>query len=492
MVKEFEQQNEQDLAILIDPWLPRTKVAAEQREAMEQAISFAATVCLETCRRQGRRLVLGWTGATPGVCQGPASVKLLHELLEQLAVMRPRPRGPRRAARRPAAHRRCATRSWSSSRPGRSTWSRRPSDRRGWPAASARSLLGRAIVLNAAQGELADLIQYAGSSSRNLLEQRLSSADQERLHQPGRAPAASCPPTRTSPTGRRESRRRPSTERPDREQLSRLPGQLLSDAHRGHDDPLRRRHRLAARLASAGRWSPPRASSPSSRSTRRRGWGLPRELANVLALGTLGLLYLEYQVDETQLIRCLGHWLVYLQLIKYFLPKTAQDDWIPVPARLMQVLIGAVINQGDRSASGSSSGRCWPSGCSACSSSSARRAGSHPDAKCGRRYVASGRRTTPIAGCSISRYLAASAPRAGAHAAARRLLLPVAAPSGRRDAVARLRAPMAKHLTGFDEEVKLGQLGEILENDSVVMSVEFTDERRQARSSPPASRSGGA
>ena len=35
---------------------------------------------------------------------------------------------------------------------------------------------------------------------------------------------------------------------------------------------------------------------------------------------------------------------------------------------------------------------------------------------------------------------------------------------------------MARHLTGFDEEVQLGQLGEILENDSVVMSVEFTDE----------------
>ena len=65
MVKEFEQQNEQDLAILIDPWLPRTKVAPELRDAMEQAISFAATVCLETCRRQGRRLILGWTGAPP-------------------------------------------------------------------------------------------------------------------------------------------------------------------------------------------------------------------------------------------------------------------------------------------------------------------------------------------------------------------------------------------------------------------------------------------
>ena len=33
MVKEFEQQNEQELAILIDPWLPRTKVASELRDS---------------------------------------------------------------------------------------------------------------------------------------------------------------------------------------------------------------------------------------------------------------------------------------------------------------------------------------------------------------------------------------------------------------------------------------------------------------------------
>jgi transglutaminase-like putative cysteine protease len=37
-------------------------------------------------------------------------------------------------------------------------------------------------------------------------------------------------------------------------------------------------------------------------------------------------------------------------------------------------------------------------------------------------------------------------------------------------------APMSKHLTGFDEEVQLGQLGEILENDTVVMTAEFLDE----------------
>ena len=39
---------------------------------------------------------------------------------------------------------------------------------------------------------------------------------------------------------------------------------------------------------------------------------------------------------------------------------------------------------------------------------------------------------------------------------------------------------MARHLTGFDEEVQLGQLGEILENDSVVMSVELTDDDDKA------------
>ncbi|HEX3447566.1 MAG TPA: DUF3488 and transglutaminase-like domain-containing protein, partial [Isosphaeraceae bacterium] len=36
-----------------------------------------------------------------------------------------------------------------------------------------------------------------------------------------------------------------------------------------------------------------------------------------------------------------------------------------------------------------------------------------------------------------------------------------------------------RHLTGFDEEVQLGQLGEILENDTVVMTVEFTDEQHE-------------
>jgi uncharacterized protein (DUF58 family) len=181
MVKEFEQENEQDLAILIDPWLPRTKAAADQREAIEQAISFAATACLETCRRQGRRLLLGWTGATSGVCQGQASVKFLHELLEQLAVMRPATEGTLAELidALPPTTLRDSLLVIISTRPLNLAEEAERSTR--LAAASARNLLARTILLNSAQGELSDLFHFAGSTSRNLLEQRVSSADQERM-----------------------------------------------------------------------------------------------------------------------------------------------------------------------------------------------------------------------------------------------------------------------------------------------------------------------
>ena len=81
---------------------------------------------------------------------------------------------------------------------------------------------------------------------------------------------------------------------------------------------------------------------------RHRRWALPRQLANALAVATLACLYFEYKLDDTQMIQSLGHWLVYLQLIKYFLPKTAEDDWFLFLLGLMQVLIGSVVNQSDQ------------------------------------------------------------------------------------------------------------------------------------------------
>jgi uncharacterized protein (DUF58 family) len=161
MIKEFEQENEQDLAILLDPWLPRTKVTPAQRDALERAIQFAATVCLETCRRPGRRLLLGWTGATPGVCQGPSSIKLLHELLEQLAVLRPATEGAFSAlldALPPATLREAAL-VVVSTRPLNLAEEAERSVR--LSGGSARGWAGRVILLDASRGDLDDLVQYA-------------------------------------------------------------------------------------------------------------------------------------------------------------------------------------------------------------------------------------------------------------------------------------------------------------------------------------------
>jgi hypothetical protein len=181
MVKEFEQQNEQDLAILVDPWLPRSKATYEQREAVEQAISFAATVCLETCRHQGRRLVLGWTGPSPGVRNGPASVKLLHELLEQLAVLRSSSEGGLAELLDvlPPVVLREAMIIVVSTRPLNLI---EEADRsRRLAGTAARGIAGRISLLNASQGDLLPLFQPSDSPTGSLLRVRLGGAIPERL-----------------------------------------------------------------------------------------------------------------------------------------------------------------------------------------------------------------------------------------------------------------------------------------------------------------------
>lgn len=168
MVKEFEQQSEQDIAVLIDPWLPRSKVTHEQRETLEEVIRFAATVCLDTCRRQGHRLVLGWTGPTPGLRQGPASVKLLHELLEQLAVMRPATEGQLSSLFDvlPPAAVRDSLLIIISTRPIHLLEETERSER--LSGAVGRTVLSRVLLFDASRGDLADLVQYGARSSTAL------------------------------------------------------------------------------------------------------------------------------------------------------------------------------------------------------------------------------------------------------------------------------------------------------------------------------------
>lgn len=196
MVKEFEQQHEQDLAILIDPWLPRTKVTHEQRGWVEDAVRFAATLCYETCRQAGRRLLLGWTGAAPGLRQGPSSIKLLHDLLEQLATLRPTTEGGLAALfdALPASTLREAIFVVVSSRAVNLIEEAERSAK--LSGASSRGLHARVMLLDASGGGLADFIQFGGADAHPLVDRLGGPAGRPAPLDDGRPPSGYRP---TSP-----------------------------------------------------------------------------------------------------------------------------------------------------------------------------------------------------------------------------------------------------------------------------------------------------
>jgi hypothetical protein len=216
---------------------------------------------------------------------------------------------------------------------------------------------------------------------------------------------------------------------------------------------------------------------------RNPRYALSRHVTNGLGCLTLVILYYEFQLDDSQLIRALGHWLVYLQLIKYAQPKTAIDDWFLFLLGLMQVLIGAVVTQSDRIGLWLFAWAMlaiWVLGQFFLQREAMRFRGApgpgapmvlHPDA------------ADPYEGLLDFPYLLSTL----------RVLVTTLALGGLifltlpRQAGATRSQPgsqMAQHLTGFDEEVALGQFGEILENETVVMTVEFTDMEGKTISPP--------
>ncbi len=214
---------------------------------------------------------------------------------------------------------------------------------------------------------------------------------------------------------------------------------------------------------------------------RKKLLQLPRQIANILALCTLGVLYFEYRLDDTQRIPALAHWLVYLQLIKYFLPKTAEDDWFLFLLGLMQVLIGSVVNQSDQVGTWLfiwAMLAVWVLGQFFLQRESLRfsselAADSTPGLLTRQEFQAPPE--DPYQGLFDFPYVAATV----------RVMVTTLALGGliflvlpRQAGATRTQSgtPLARHLTGFDEEVQLGQLGEILENDSVVMTIQLTDE----------------
>lgn len=85
MVRQFEQHLQRDVAVLVDLWRPE-QAEQDAHDSVELAVSFAATVASEMCRRGGCELIVGIAGREPVFLGGPASQALGGEILAALAV----------------------------------------------------------------------------------------------------------------------------------------------------------------------------------------------------------------------------------------------------------------------------------------------------------------------------------------------------------------------------------------------------------------------
>lgn len=86
-VRQFEQPRSRDVVLLLDLWQPAVP-SDEQRDNVELAVSFAATVAEQLCRNGGARLGIGVAGQPTTWKQGVGSRPLLTEVMEQLALAR--------------------------------------------------------------------------------------------------------------------------------------------------------------------------------------------------------------------------------------------------------------------------------------------------------------------------------------------------------------------------------------------------------------------
>ena len=87
VVRQFERPRSRDVAVVLDLWQPEP-TAAEHGENVELAVSFAATVLADLCRKGGSNVYLGIEQRRAGVLGGPASPATLQGLMEQLAWSR--------------------------------------------------------------------------------------------------------------------------------------------------------------------------------------------------------------------------------------------------------------------------------------------------------------------------------------------------------------------------------------------------------------------
>jgi uncharacterized protein (DUF58 family) len=92
VVRQFERPRTRDVAVVLDLWQPENS-AAEHAENVELAVSFAATVLADVCRKSGSNVYLGLSNTGPECAGGPASPATLQGLMERLAVAEARTEG---------------------------------------------------------------------------------------------------------------------------------------------------------------------------------------------------------------------------------------------------------------------------------------------------------------------------------------------------------------------------------------------------------------
>ncbi len=205
---------------------------------------------------------------------------------------------------------------------------------------------------------------------------------------------------------------------------------------------------------------------------RHPGMAPSRASASLVALASSGLSIAEYKYDNGLVLLAAAHWLVYLMLIKMFLPKTVEDDWFLFLLGLVQVLVGGVMSQSDKVGVALFTWALlslWVLTLFALHREalrlrSAPMGTSEPGAD----------RSEPYRGLIDPPFLLATIRVAGTTLALGGLIF-LAMPRRTTMGSAQTTGTVGKHLSGFDDEIQLGQLGEILENDSVVMSVEMFD-----------------
>ncbi len=201
--------------------------------------------------------------------------------------------------------------------------------------------------------------------------------------------------------------------------------------------------------------------------------GISSLLADLLAVIVTALAIVEWRSDDTQLVLALGHWLIYFTVIYMFRRKTASGDEVMFRLGLFQVLVGTVLSQSDVTGAMLflwAILTLWVLGLMNLQREAVRAQEivNVEKAVAGPKELYPGL-LNPSFLFSTLRVTITTLALGGVIFLAMPRSLNMAKPEG--------KDVGGQHLTGFDEEIQLGQMGEILENDTVVMSVETFDEK---------------